>query len=72
MYLKAAEELDIDLAASFYIGDKITDVEPGVILGGQSILVRTGYGRKSELSIPAGVWAVEDLREAAELIIKEA
>jgi D-glycero-D-manno-heptose 1,7-bisphosphate phosphatase len=72
MYLKAAEELDIDLAASFYIGDKITDIEPGVILGGQSILVRTGYGRKSELSIPAGVWVVEDLREAAELIIKEA
>ena len=71
MYLRAAAELNIDLASSFYIGDKITDVEPGVILEGQAILVRTGYGSKSELDIPDGVRVVEDLCGASRVIMTE-
>jgi len=71
MYLRAAKELDIDLAASFYIGDKITDVKPGLVLGGQAILVRTGHGCESESDIPDSVRAVEDLSEASQVIIEE-
>tara|TARA_B100001741_G_C16205563_1_gene437850 strand:+ start:72 stop:311 length:240 start_codon:yes stop_codon:yes gene_type:complete len=71
MYLRAQKELDIDLVASFYIGDKITDVKPGLALGGQAILVRTGYGHESELDIPDNVRAVEDLSEASCVIIEE-
>ena len=71
MYLRAQKELDIDLVASFYIGDKITDVKPGLALGGQAILVRTGYGHESELDIPENVRAVEDLSEASCVIIEE-
>ena len=44
----AAEELELDLARSFTVGDKWTDVQAGVASGGQGILVRTGYGRSSE------------------------
>tara|TARA_B100002052_G_scaffold88763_1_gene81677 strand:- start:359 stop:598 length:240 start_codon:yes stop_codon:yes gene_type:complete len=71
MYLRAQKELDIDLAGSFYIGDKITDVKPGLALGGQAILVRTGYGCESQSDIPDSVRAVEDLSEASQVIIEE-
>lgn len=69
MHLEAARALGIDLAASFYVGDKVTDVIPAVELGGQGILVRTGYGSEHEASVPAGTWVVEDLRAAAERIL---
>lgn len=40
----SAEELGLDLAASYMIGDKISDVEVGKRAGLTSILVLTGYG----------------------------
>lgn len=39
MYVQAARELDIDLAASLYVGDKRRDVEPALTLGGEGILI---------------------------------
>lgn len=43
MILSAAEELDIDLAASYIVGDKIDDVMAGKAAGvGKTVLVRTG------------------------------
>lgn len=68
MYLQAAEALDIDVARSFYVGDKITDVEPGMTLGGRGILVRTGYGAELQANAPEGVRVVDDLREASGVI----
>jgi D-glycero-D-manno-heptose 1,7-bisphosphate phosphatase len=44
MVLRAAREHDIDLAASFFVGDREADVECGRRAGMRSILVRTGYG----------------------------
>jgi D-glycero-D-manno-heptose 1,7-bisphosphate phosphatase len=46
--LQAAERFDIDLAASFMIGDKETDVLFGRNLGMSSCLVRTGFGSYEE------------------------
>jgi D-glycero-D-manno-heptose 1,7-bisphosphate phosphatase len=69
MYLRAAEALGIDPAASYYIGDKVTDVIPAVDLKGQGILVRTGYGREHENVVPMGTWVADDLRAAADLIL---
>ena len=69
MYRQAADALDIDVAQSFYVGDKITDVEPGMTLGGRGILVRTGYGAEWEAKVPEGVRVVDDLREASGVII---
>ncbi|MGB7761690.1 MAG: HAD family hydrolase [Bryobacteraceae bacterium] len=44
MLLEAAAELEIDLAASFVVGDKASDIECGRRAGTRTILVRTGYG----------------------------
>jgi D-glycero-D-manno-heptose 1,7-bisphosphate phosphatase len=71
MYLDAAEQLGLDPARSYYIGDKLTDVTPALELGGRGILVRTGYGHESEVSAPAPVLVVDDLAAAAESILDE-
>lgn len=48
MLRRASEELGLDLAASFVVGDKLTDIEAGHAVGARGVLVRTGYGRKEE------------------------
>jgi D-glycero-D-manno-heptose 1,7-bisphosphate phosphatase len=70
MHRRAAAGLGIDLARSYYVGDKVTDVLPAVELGGQGILVRTGYGRDQEAAVPEGTWVADDLRSAADLILE--
>ena len=44
MVLEAAAEHGIDLARSWFIGDKAADIECGRRAGSRTILVRTGYG----------------------------
>jgi D-glycero-D-manno-heptose 1,7-bisphosphate phosphatase len=48
-------DLDLDLSRSFSIGDKWTDVAVGTAAGARGILVRTGYGRSTETSLPRDV-----------------
>ena len=55
MLISAGRDLDIDLTRSFSIGDKWTDVAVGAAAGGRGILVRTGYGRSTEASLPKDV-----------------
>jgi D-glycero-D-manno-heptose 1,7-bisphosphate phosphatase len=69
MHRRAAAALDLDLARSYCVGDKLTDVLPAADLGGRGILVRTGYGTEHESSVPAGVRVADDLRGAAGLIL---
>ena len=71
MYRSAAEEADLALAGSFYVGDKPTDVEPARALGGQGILVRTGYGRESAARVTDDVVVVDDLPAAIGWILGE-
>ncbi len=49
----AAIELGIDIKRSFMIGDKFSDIQCGKIVGGRSILVRTGKGAETEKELPA-------------------
>jgi len=69
----AREELGLDLAASYMIGDKLIDLECGWNAGvKQSILVRTGYGAKLEAKSPESLtkaWVVDDLAAAAGKIL---
>lgn len=67
MHEEAAARLDLDLADSFYVGDKRSDVEVGAKLGGRGILVRTGYGLETEArgELPSDVVVVDDLLAAA-------
>jgi D-glycero-D-manno-heptose 1,7-bisphosphate phosphatase len=75
MLRQAAADLDLDLSRSFTIGDKWTDVEVGRAAGGKGILVRTGYGRSSEMVPRAGVKPVlvaDDLIAATAWILRQA
>ncbi|MEW6221398.1 MAG: HAD family hydrolase [Thermodesulfobacteriota bacterium] len=42
---QAAADLDLDLARSFMVGDRWSDLETAAAVGAQGILVLTGYGR---------------------------
>ncbi|PKN76516.1 MAG: hypothetical protein CVU52_04450 [Deltaproteobacteria bacterium HGW-Deltaproteobacteria-10] len=44
MLLQAAEELSIDLAKSYFVGDRFIDMETAKKVGAKGVLVRTGYG----------------------------
>ena len=72
LFRRAAEELGIDPAESFVVGDSLSDIEAGYQLGSRTILVKTGQGRDTLLAMdrrPAGPdHVVEDLAEAARLI----
>ena len=63
MLLDARDEFSIDLAASYMVGDKVSDIKCGWnAVVKCSVLVRTGYGREHEqqLGQAAGPLAVID------------
>lgn len=55
LLLRAAERFGLDLAQSYLIGDALTDITAGRIVGCRCILVRTGRGREQLLRAPAGI-----------------
>lgn len=69
MYHDAARNLDVDLAASVYIGDRVRDVLPAIALGGHGILVETSAAASIVEQVPDGVESVPDLLAAARLAI---
>jgi D-glycero-D-manno-heptose 1,7-bisphosphate phosphatase len=68
LYLRAAEEHGIDLAASYFIGDRMRDVLPGATFGGTGYLVR-GTEEVDEADLPPGTRSVASLAEATELLL---
>ena len=48
MYRRAAADLGLATAGSYYVGDKRSDVLPARTLGGTGILVRTGHGAEQD------------------------
>lgn len=74
MLLAAAEDLSLDLARSFLIGDKITDLRAGQAAGCSTILVRTGYGHEVETILEDQGWSVsvvDRLQDAVGLVLRE-
>ena len=61
MYRRAAAALGLDLAASVYAGDRVTDVLPALETGGTGVLLRTGYGAEEAERVPAGIEVLDDL-----------
>jgi D-glycero-D-manno-heptose 1,7-bisphosphate phosphatase len=68
LFLRAAEELGLDLAASVYVGDRLRDVEAGLALGGRAVLVHTGYGAGEADAAPPGVLHAASLAQVPEQI----
>lgn len=68
MHRAAARDLGLVTRGSFYVGDKISDVEPARALGGTGILVRTGWGREEEPLLSSEFRVVDDLAAAADLV----
>jgi D-glycero-D-manno-heptose 1,7-bisphosphate phosphatase len=69
MVFEAQRDHNIDLACSFFIGDKAIDIECGRNAGVRTILVKTGYGAQEMHAAPN--WIAEDLGEAAEIILAQ-
>lgn len=69
---RAVEELLVDAAGSYVVGDKVSDVELAGNIGAKGILVLTGKGAREveKLSSPAA-FVARDLREAVDWIIDE-
>jgi len=71
LFRDAATALDLDLGRSFYVGDRMSDIEPARALAGRGILVRTGRGAEhAQAAIEAGFTVAADLQTAADLILE--
>lgn len=66
MVLEAAADYGLDLARSFFVGDKSSDIECGRRAGTRTILVLTGYGAQQNC---APDFTARDLAEAADIIL---
>jgi histidinol-phosphate phosphatase family protein len=65
LYRRAAEELGLDLARSWWIGDRLTDLLPSVPYGRRGLLLLTGLGTEYRADAEAqGFPAVAGLSEA--------
>jgi len=51
---RAAADLGIELARSYFVGDTLSDVEAGGSAGCRTLLVRTGYGTQHAQLLEAG------------------
>jgi len=67
MIVEAQKEHDVDLARSFFVGDKAIDVECGRKAGLRTILVKTGYGADETHANPD--WIADDFSAAADIIL---
>jgi D-glycero-D-manno-heptose 1,7-bisphosphate phosphatase len=70
MILRAARRLDLDLPASWVVGDALRDLRAGEAAGTRSVLVRTGKGRIEERDAPPGTRVVDDLPAAVNLVLE--
>lgn len=70
MILRATEDLNLDLSASYLVGDRASDIEAGWAAGVRPILVRTGVGSATEAALAdaSTCLVVDDLAAAASLI----
>lgn len=68
LYRRAAADLGLETAGSYYIGDKRSDVLPARVLGGSGIMVRTGHGAGEEGRLDGNFHVVDHLAAAGALI----
>lgn len=70
---KAVANLTFDKDKTYFVGDKLSDLEAGKNFGVRTILVRTGYGAGTEKKLTKKLrpdHIVKDLKEAVPFILK--
>lgn len=73
LYRQAAADLGLDLAASWGVGDRLSDLDPVRQLGGTALLVRTGTGGEhASAARAAGYDVVADVVAAVDRILGSA
>ena len=68
MILDALRDHNLNLARSFFVGDKEIDVECGRNAGVRTIRVQTGFDRDTTAS--SADWVARDLNDAADIILQ--
>lgn len=71
MFLRAAEELNIDLSRSWMIGDRLVDVQAAKAANVASILVRTGYGATDVRLSAHDQLVADDIASAGQVILSK-
>lgn len=71
MLLEAARSLGVDLAKSWMIGDKASDIEAGQRAGCRTALVLTGYGLEDVNQVDQVDLRASNLRRAVRCILGE-
>ena len=71
MVRQAQRDLNIDLAASWFIGDTTTDVQTARAAGVKSILVRTGHGGGDKKHAAEPDYTFDTLLEAVQFIVAQ-
>jgi D-glycero-D-manno-heptose 1,7-bisphosphate phosphatase len=77
MLLRAAEEWELDLEASFLVGDRYLDVQTAHAAGVRGVMVLSGYGR-GEYLYERSLWerppdhVAENLADATDWIVQQA
>jgi D-glycero-D-manno-heptose 1,7-bisphosphate phosphatase len=70
LYRRAASEHGLDLAGSWYLGDRWRDVAPALALGGRGLLVRGGEAdAETQTAAAHGIARAGDMAVAADLIL---
>jgi D-glycero-D-manno-heptose 1,7-bisphosphate phosphatase len=69
---KASQELFLDPARSYMVGDKALDIKAGLAIGvKRAILVLTSYGQRQQKYLPPETLMVKDFPEAADFILRD-
>jgi D-glycero-D-manno-heptose 1,7-bisphosphate phosphatase len=69
LFRRAAQEHGLDLARSWYLGDRWRDVEPATLLGGRGLLIGAAAGSQDARQAEAhGIMRAADLEAAARIL----
>ena len=70
LYRQAADELAIDMQASWWVGDRMSDLDPACAFDARAVLVETGYGSASRgAALERGFSVVPGITAAVDLIL---
>jgi len=70
LYREAQDDLHLDMVGSWWVGDRLSDVEPALGFGGKAVLVQTGLGEgHRQGALERGIPSAETVLSAARIIV---